>query len=331
MPAKEPKEERPARIDRKSRYRGCLAGLALGDALGAPVEFESLSTIRSKYGVRGITELQPWDRFPAGYFTDDTQMSLATARGCMRFLRDGGNPYRLVLEEYRAWRRTQTNPAEIRSPGGTCLDALGSGGFGTMDSPINDSKGCGGVMRVAPAGLAWPPGSAFDPASRFAALTHGHPTGHLAGGFLAELIAALVEGRTLSEALRKARRPLTGRRGHEETLNAVQRAEELAASTVTAPEGIQKLGEGWVADEALAIAVFCSLRNESDFRKGVTAAVNHSGDSDSTGCLTGAILGTRLGFGALPGKWVAALERREEILSLADELFELRRRQPPGS
>ncbi|MBS4024330.1 MAG: ADP-ribosylglycohydrolase family protein [Clostridia bacterium] len=66
-----------------------------------------------------------------------------------------------------------------RAPGNTCLAALSSGIMGTIDKPINDSKGCGGVMRVAPVGLFCRKDEAFRIASECAALTHGHPSGYL--------------------------------------------------------------------------------------------------------------------------------------------------------
>ena len=120
-------------------------------------------------------------------------------------------------------------------------------------------------MRVAPAGLAYGPGAAFEHASRFAALTHGHPTGHLAAGFLAEMVSALASGSTIRQALKSARKPLRGHPGHEETLEAVAEAESMATKPVPLVKAIGCLGEGWVAEEALAISVFCALRFERDF------------------------------------------------------------------
>ncbi len=85
---------------------------------------------------------------------------------------------------------------------------------------------------------------------------------------------------------------------------------------------IHQLGEGWVAEETLAIAVYCSLRYENDFSKGVIAAVNHNGDSDSTGAVAGNILGAWLGYDAIEEKWKRNLEFMRVILELADDLYE---------
>ena len=78
---------------------------------------------------------------------------------------------------------------------------------------------------------------------------------------------------------------------------------------------------GWVADEALAISLFCSLKAES-FSSGILAAVNHSGDSDSTGSMCGNILGTLLGVEAIPKKWIEELEARDVIEQLAHDFIQ---------
>ena len=79
------------------------------------------------------------------------------------------------------------------------------------------------------------------------------------------------------------------------------------------------LGEGWVADEALAIALTCALASP-DFETGVRAAVNHDGDSDSTASMAGNLLGALHGFEAIPQRWLAGLEARRIIAEVADDL-----------
>ena len=85
-------------------------------------------------------------------------------------------------------------------------------------------------------------------------------------------------------------------------------------------DNIHQLGEGWVGEEALAIAIYCALRYENDFSAGIIAAVNHNGDSDSTGAITGNILGARLGFDKIESKWKENLELYDVILEIADDL-----------
>lgn len=83
---------------------------------------------------------------------------------------------------------------------------------------------------------------------------------------------------------------------------------------------IHRLGEGWVAEETLAIAIYCALRHADDFSAGIISAVNHCGDSDSTGAVTGNILGALLGYDAIDKVWTRDLELRDVILELADDL-----------
>jgi ADP-ribosylglycohydrolase len=227
----------------------------------------------------------------------------------------------MVYRRYLAWLKTQDNRYMNRAPGSTCLWALRSGRAGSIRTPINSRKGCGGVMRVAPAGLAFPARQAFLYGAEFAALTHGHPSGYLPAGMLADVIARLLDGHSLPESVRLAADDLGHWPGHEETLASVQDAVSLAADRVSPREAIPRLGAGWVGEEALAIGLYCALAFPDDWEGGVLAAVNHSGDSDSTGSIAGAVLGAGLGCGALPGPWLDQLESSSGIRALADDLF----------
>lgn len=312
-----------------SKYRGCFFGIAIGDALGAPAEFFSLSEIKARYGEKGIGDFDGWRGFKPGFYTDDTQMSLATARGCIKAYQNqkAGKPFDPVSEVFKCyleWFATQEDPQHRRGPGGTCLSALGSGKMGTIGKKINNSKGCGGVMRTAPAGLTFPSYTAFRRGAEFAAITHGHPSGYLSAGFLSEMIAHIIEGKKLEEAIERSVKTLTNYDGHQETLTYVQRALTLSAGQDPVVDSIAAIGEGWLGEEALAIALYCSLKFSHDWTTGALAAVNHSGDSDSAGSITGAILGTLLGIESIPDKWVRGVENAELIRKIAYDLFRTR-------
>ena len=331
-------------------FAGCLLGGAVGDVLGAPVEFMSLAEIRRRLGPQGVTDfMEAYGRL--GAITDDTQMTVFTAegllRGCSRW-RDKGiaSAAGMLHHAYLRWLKTQgmtsRHPAFTeatrrgdngwllgvralharRAPGNTCLSALCSAEMGAMERPLNDSKGCGGVMRVAPVGLFFgEPEKAFDIGCEAAAITHGHPSGYLSAGCLAATIAAVSDGRPLTEAIHEAVRILRDRAGHEQCLRAVEAALGLASSEAPTPETVETLGGGWVGEEALAISVYCALCSHDDYAKGVLWAVNHGGDSDSTGAITGNILGALLGVRAIPERWLDRLELRAEIERLADDLL----------
>ena len=328
----------------QEHYSGCLIGGAIGDAFGSAVEFISIDAIREKYGEAGITDLV-CAKSGLAEITDDTQMTLFTAEGILSAARNDqgirieGAPLR-VYHAYLRWLVTQGHPKfeelawvydgwllEVkelhhrRAPGNTCLSALLSKERGTFEKPLNRSKGCGGVMRVAPAGLAYPKEQAFKMGAEFAVITHGHPSGYLTAGTLAYIIAALVEGSALEAAVDGALEVLKDYEGHEECLVILEQAMELVGSDLPDHKAIKSLGEGWVGEEALAIAIYCALNYQDDFRKAIIASVNHSGDSDSTGAITGNIVGAYLGLGSIPKEWLKRLELRAVITKIATDLF----------
>lgn len=329
---------------RKARYSGCLLGTAVGDALGAPTEFLSWSDIVTRFGPEGVRELEPWRGFPAGSFTDDTEMTLATARGLLAAADSvlGGDhkaAARAVYDEYLRWLDLQDDPFHRRGPGQTCLSALMSGRMGTVTEPLNLSKGCGGVMRVAPVGLALAgrPDEAFALGAATAATTHGHPCGYGSAGCAAAIVARLTAAEPLDEAVEaELARPDLDDDTREVCRRAVELAragagpdEVLARRMPAGPGGGPPLGEGWVGEEALAIALYCALAftrtsggPEAVFQAAVRAAANHSGDTDSTAAITGAILGAALGEAAVPRRWAETIEAGDEILALTGALAE---------
>jgi ADP-ribosylglycohydrolase len=317
-----------------SRVFGCLLGGAVGDALGAPVEFLSAAEIAARFGPGGLTGYEPaYGR--RGAITDDTQLTLFTAEGLLRARNRTGEASSgavgAIHEAYLRWLHAQGEPQDrdlldgwllkqralhnSRSPGITTLGALRSGRAGTLEEPLNDSKGCGGVTRVSPLGLLGP--DAFDLGVRVSAITHGHPTAQLAAGVFASIVAALIEGGDLPNAVASARDAVVPHKAHREVLAALDGAHDLARSDPDA--ALDRLGTGWVAEEALAIALFCAL-SAKDFSSGVLRAVNHGGESNSTGAITGSLLGAMLGREAIPAGWVAELEARGVIEQVAADL-----------
>ena len=177
-------------------------------------------------------------------------------------------------------------------------------------------------MRVAPVGLALGIDDPFRVGCELAALTHGHPSGYLAAGCLALVIRELVRGATLEQAAREALEELRRWPAHEECASAIEAALARARAGRPTPESVEALGAGWVAQEALAISLYCALAHPQDFASAVLLAVNHGGDSDSTGAIAGNLMGALLGDGAIPERWLAELELRPALERLADELGE---------
>jgi ADP-ribosylglycohydrolase len=101
----------------------------------------------------------------------------------------------------------------------------------------------------------------------------------------------------------------------------MKKAVSLSQSSIDDIEAIHSLGEGWVAEETLAIAIYCALKYSNNFKSAIIASVNHNGDSDSTGAVTGNILGAYLGLSAIPKQHLQNLELRDIIFELADDLY----------
>ena len=183
-------------------------------------------------------------------------------------------------------------------------------------------------MRVAPVGLlCWhfdagnPLKQAFELGCDLAALTHGHLSGILPAGAFAALVLLLLNGLDLRTALGRVKPVLRSRKGHRETLAAIEKAEVLSATpTLDWRSAIRELGEGWVAEEALAIALYAAMRADS-FEDGVVMAVSHGGDSDSTGSIAGNLLGARFGKSSIPIRWLNALELRTVVEEIAADMF----------
>lgn len=334
----------------QDKCRGSLIGGAVGDVLGYEVEFMSLSAIRKRYGEKGIVNYE-LDRNGVAEFSDDTQMSLFTAEGLLNAISTEKYHYPDILpyisDAYHYWYTTQTLPPLLmskcwlthlaalwskRAPGMTCMSALASHG-----PVVNNSKGCGGVMRVAPIGIYSGAHSklldmvqAGQLAGMSADLTHKHPLSTLSSIALAMLVSDLITHEKVNRD--KFRFIIVNRilklmelhgysSEHFDFLSQlIVKALDLAVSDVSDTEAIRELGEGWVAEETLAIAIFSVMRYIDNFENCIVCAVNHDGDSDSTGAVAGNIIGTILGYNAIPEKYLTNLELHDVLVSVADDL-----------
>ncbi|MBO4870177.1 MAG: ADP-ribosylglycohydrolase family protein, partial [Clostridia bacterium] len=308
------------RHDINDRILGCLIGGAAGDALGYSVEFSSYASIITKYGEDGITAYSVDPVSSKALISDDTQMTLFTAEG---LLNQGGDTVENIYKSYKNWLTTQFTGFEDRprgtgsalmerpelysrrAPGNTCVDSLSSGMMGSVSYPINRSKGCGGVMRVSSIAFLKENGlfEADKLAARAAAITHGHALGYLPAALLVHIIHKIIYENVGDRLLPELIDESVGEFGEHfaeapcmsDLISIVSKAITLSANDRADVDNINELGQGWVAEETLAIAIYCALRHQNDFSSGIVAAVNHDGDSDSTGEVAGSILGAYLG------------------------------------
>ncbi|MFG2950609.1 ADP-ribosylglycohydrolase family protein [Streptomyces adustus] len=328
---------------RKRAATGALLGLALGDALGFPTEFNDVPSILAKCG--------PWremELIRPAIVSDDTQMTLALGRG-LRTAMDRGllGPKRLarpVREEFVEWYRS---PENNRAPGRTCLTACAL--LQGDDRPWQDasqlgSKGCGANMRVAPIGLA--PGlddeQRAGAAQLQSALTHGHPTALAASDLTAHAVRLLAQGaeptglvgllrsyaldnrtryheRWLGDLWTRGQDPSALHfiaRGWDECLAVLDRLQEAVRAGSRETDPCLATGAGWIAEEALATGLLCFLLFVDEPVTALRRAACSSGDSDSIACLTGAFAGAHLGADAWPAAWADRIEYRDELLEL---------------
>jgi len=351
----------------QDKIRGSLIGGAIGDALGYTVEFWSKNQIRSRYGERGITQFELASNGKA-IVSDDTQMTLFTANGLLNWwhnnLRLSGAPVTHFVEKaYLDWYYTQTGDAFFgedgeeyhytwlhslpelayrRAPGNTCMSACERLLRGLQ--PSNSSKGCGGIMRVAPVGLMQASCQAVkgeklftdlrlaEVAAKTASITHQHPLGYLPASLLALLIARVslltpdeVKS-SITDIAQEALETVMQYENNDELRKITEQAIQLAANTTIADaDAIWVLGEGWTGEEAWAIALYCFIRHIDSIKEAIIAAVNHNGDSDSTGSIVGNIMGAVYGYEAIKDQrlFCPAGKELQETLDLSDIILAL--------
>ena len=323
----------------RDKIRGCLWGVAIGDALGMPVEFKSIEAIHSIYGDDGIQNLRE-----NAIWTDDTEMTFAVTKSLLRLgkveeIKDLNEDTigQTIAQEFINWL---DNPGY--APGITTSNSVNflkvNGAKKWMLSGANNSKGCGTVMRAAPLGLWFAKSLApelslldgpfhkllFNESTRQSEITHGHKAATaaaLAGSYAVALAINGVSPDKMINPIEKYCNHI-----HSDFENAMLR---LKTSLVQRKDGtfdtdlkaISYIGQGWVGDEAFVMALYSAIQHTNDIKTCLRTSVNHSGDSDSVACIAGSILGAFHGMSIIPKDWVDCLAEKKRMESLMSKVI----------
>lgn len=289
-------------------YKDILIAGAIGDAFGYFVEFDTIDWIDGKfedYTLDGVLKERPiWN------ISDDTQMTLFCLEGILKSKGESTIDIKKVNADiymsYLDWYSTQMLGAgkdvlfhetltdfkslyRREAPGNTCMSALHYGDMGNIKYPLNESKGCGGIMRVAPVafmGLSLE--DTFKLGAMQAATTHGHPEGYLSAGYFAALLKILMEGGKFNVYTADKLYMLSSYYDNSQYfLKYIEKMTNHILCDEDRLEGhelTKQLGQGWVGEEALGVAVYCATK-ATDFADCLRLAARHNGDSDSTATL----------------------------------------------
>ncbi len=338
---------------KRASYRGCLLGMAVGDAMGYTVDSRSWQEIREDYGPNG---LMGYD-LVNGYadVTSYTQLAafacngllLGLTRGQMKgtmapFVKYIGLSSREWAASQRPWGRPDKSFCWLLQQSELCrrhcmdtrmLDTLSRTRAGTLEDPINNFPGPGGITTAVGVGLFFDPDRMDQQeidllGAEAVALTHGSPTAFLTGAVVAHIISRCLrhpEAR-LKAVVLEAVEAMKERFGHQysqafEIGTLVRHAITYAEAENLNPAEVMERLRCETAAQALAGAVYACLSSRGDFDSAMIVAVNHSGRSAAVGALVGAILGVRLGEGALPEFYIECLEPADTLRELADDLF----------
>lgn len=348
--------------DGKSRYLGCMIGAAIGDSMGYTMEVPMDEEVWSNYSENGIKEPYYNPQFGKSLVSDDTQMALFTMDGLewayIRCTSRGIGSYESsgVWQSYARWYYTQTGivlddhimhkhehePVALssigiktaleydefysnRNPSEETLMALETKQMGTLEMPITSFKDSSCLTRVAPVGffLHDKPSEAFEVAARLAAITHGHPSGYLSAGVYAYIIAEVTSGKNMDAAVVNALVELKKYSYIDEVNDVVDYALHLSECDEKWSRAVSMLGDGYTAEEVLAMGLYCALKAEN-FEEAVQMAANCGGMSSSIGFVSGSLMGALVGDVKIPEAWQQNLELRQMIINWVDKLYKLR-------
>ena len=308
-------------IATRDRYRGCLLGLATGDALGVTLEFKEPGTFRLIDDMIGGGPF----RLNVGQWTDDTSMALCLATSLIE--KNGFDPLD-QMQRYVRWFREGylSSKEDCFDIGNTVRDALAR--FEDSGDPYSGSTdpmsaGNGSLMRLAPVPMYFSEDAqlAIDRSAGSSRTTHAAIEAVDACRYFAGLLIGSLNGVGKETLLSPLYSPIEGLWGRS---LLAEKIADIAAGSFKHREPPAIKGTGYVVDTLEA--VLWAFHRTDDFREGALKVVNLGNDADTTGAIYGQIAGAYYGVESIPAKWRQRLTMSTEITSMADSLYELSQR-----
>lgn len=304
-----------------AQFQGAVIGGAIGDAMGAPVEFHSMARIYEQYGQQGVTDYVQYREVNGLRFapySDDTQMAEAVIRGLLSSHDEIDDAMQVIAQNFIDW---EAHPqGGHRAPGGACLEGCRrlARGMAWHEAGSPGAGGCGSVMRAYPFGLFFYEDldKAVEWAAAHSKLTHGAPIALAACASMAVATSMALAHQPVDAIL--AKMVEVAARYSSETAYMLSKASETPAA---GEKSIKAWYEGWAAHEAVAIAAYLFKHYHHSPKEAILAAVNSPGDSDSIGALVGSLVGAYRGIDVFPAGWVEHLERSQELKLLATDIY----------
>ena len=304
----------------KDKIKGCFLGLAIGDALGVPVEFQKREHLKNN-PVSSMIGYGTWG-MPAGTFSDDTSMALCTAESLLQ-----GYDLKKIADSFIRFMNNAhwTASGVVFDIGRTTRIAIERviDGVDPITSGKSDygSNGNGSLMRIIPASIYFHKEDdkiLYERIKEVSGITHRHFVSVFSCFIFSKLVAKVIQGDQLLVAYQNTVREVKEFVAHEkiDLVGNPDFERVLEGNIHRLPED-QLQSSGFVID-TLEASIWCLLNTKS-FDQAVLKAVNLGGDTDTTACVTGGVAGLYYGVNNIPGDWRSSVARNKDILQLASE------------
>ncbi len=305
-----------------NKVKGCFLGLAIGDALGVPVEFSEREQWR-RAPVKEMLGFRVWNQ-PPGTWSDDSSLAFCLAESLVNGYDVEDIGVKSVNWLYEGYWGAHHKVFDVGNTTKLALSRIRSGKSAKHSGEWDEaSNGNGSLMKIAPAALYFhntDDDQLWIAISEISSITHAHFRSCFCCFVYCKYLIELYKGEEKLEALRKASesiRQLMDSKNFSTT--ETQLLDRILTLKIADAEEDEIKSSGYVL-HTLEASIWCLLTTSS-YKEAVLKAVNLGGDTDTTACVTGALAGVYYGVEQIPGEWVDVLARREDIVDLAKRFY----------